>query len=486
MVRRLLAAALALCAMVGPAVAQELAATTQPNQVTITWPGGMMKLSAVRGVARYNEGQPARAIPAMPDLAAIVNGQAVEIRLANPPKTKVITAVYEIHAEISGPGWADPTGENTWIRRRQWIPVSQAAKEIIAARNAGKTPSTQPASAPSTLGRFAWAPATGMWRYLHKSCGNDGASDAWMGFLSPYIPDRSLLLADEGIILRCGPDDTVAALSAIPALGLAYEDASRLSIGPRVDGLQPDTPNRLLLRVFVGKGKPAELGAKWVDATEAQPLRVFFSGDSVGAENGYTSVLARHLGKEFPGKVRSVNISCGGFTTANALAGFKADVLDSRGNFVVFQLCYNDVGKIKPPDVVANFRKMIDPLIAQPGGRAVVLTPLSYDKKRVDDTLKRGGDINKVHTEQYIPALEKMVADYEADPKTKGKVAFVNIWQAMAKVRAEKGADYVLLPDGSHPNKEGHQLIGDTAWPEVKRLAADALKELTPSDGRQP
>jgi lysophospholipase L1-like esterase len=52
----------------------------------------------------------------------------------------------------------------------------------------------------------------------------------------------------------------------------------------------------------------------------------------------------------------------------------------------------------------------------------------------------------------------------------------VDIWQAMAKVRSEKGADYVLLPDGSHPNAEGHKLIADAVWPELKRVAEASLK----------
>ena len=157
---------------------------------------------------------------------------------------------------------------------------------------------------------------------------------------------------------------------------------------------------------------------------------------------------------------------------------FTGQWMDYGPNLAVFQLCYNDVLRIKPEDVAANLKKMIDAVLAAPGGRAVVLTPLSYDKKRVDETLAKGTDINKVHSEQYIPALKKLVADYEADPKTKGRVAFVNIWEAMAKVRAEKGADYVLLPDGSHPNAEGHKLLADTVWPELKRLAEAVLKDV--------
>jgi lysophospholipase L1-like esterase len=209
------------------------------------------------------------------------------------------------------------------------------------------------------------------------------------------------------------------------------------------------------------------------------PLRAVFCGDSVGAEGGgYTSRLAAGLIQEFGEKVRPLNTSRGGATTREFLDVWQPRVMDYSPNLAIFQLCYNDVLKIKPEDVAANLKKMIDSLLANTGGRAVVCTPLSYDQKRVNETMAKGTDINKVHREQYIPVLQALVADYEADPKTQGKVAFANIWEAMATVRAEKGADYVLLPDGSHPNAEGHKILADTIWPELKRLAEAALKEI--------
>jgi hypothetical protein len=60
-----------------------------------------------------------------------------------------------------------------------------------------------------------------------------------------------------------------------------------------------------------------------------------------------------------------------------------------------------------------------------------------------------------------------MVADYQADGKSQGRIAFVNIWEAVAKVRAAKGADRVLLPDGSHPAEEGYKVIVDADATEV-------------------
>ena len=82
---------------------------------------------------------------------------------------------------------------------------------------------------------------------------------------------------------------------------------------------------------------------------DSTPLRVFFAGDSVGAAKGsYTSILAGRLSKAFGSKVRSMNTSRGGDTTAGALKEYQANILDYNPQIVVFQLCYNDVGKIKP------------------------------------------------------------------------------------------------------------------------------------------
>jgi lysophospholipase L1-like esterase len=128
---------------------------------------------------------------------------------------------------------------------------------------------------------------------------------------------------------------------------------------------------------------------------------------------------------------------------------------------------------------------MIDSVLAKSGGRVVVLTPLSFDKPRLDAALangegqrySKGTDLNQVAA-TYIAAIEKMVAGYQADAKGKNRVSLVNIFAAMATVRAEKGADHRLLGDGSHPNKDGDAVIFDALWPELKRAAEATLKEM--------
>jgi lysophospholipase L1-like esterase len=217
-------------------------------------------------------------------------------------------------------------------------------------------------------------------------------------------------------------------------------------------------------------------------------LRVAFCGDSVGAQNGsYANQAVVRLFQEFSGKVRALNTSHGGATTQEFKEVWQPRVMDYNPNLVVFQLSYNDAfnggNRLTPDDVVANYRVMIDSILAKPGGRVVILSPLSFDKKRVDGALAngdgrypKGTDLNLV-AGKYIAAIEKMVADYQANAKNKDRVAFVNIFEAMAKVRAEKGADYCLLADASHPGKEGQAILFDALWPELKRMAEATLKD---------
>jgi lysophospholipase L1-like esterase len=456
---------------------------TSPRQVIVEWPGGSARVTLVTAWGRTREPNKEwkTAGDKLPAVEAVAGENYVEIRTVGRPTQDERVRMNRFDVEFTGDGWSDPSGTRTWVRRGQWTTVAEASKAVLAARSKpSKTSVPPPGPTDGSLGRVAWPPASGLLRYLNKGISaNDSNNDDWTGCLRDYFsPDVALPMVDESAILRDGPGGRIAGVVATRALGIAFEAADKFSIVPVVWGAKAGTDAPACVRICLAAGNPSELGARWVDAMETCPLRVFFSGDSVGAERGsYADILAGRVSSAYAGKVRCWNISCGGYTTASALAGFQRDVLDSRGNLVVFQLCCNDVLRIKPANVVANFRKMIAPTISQRGGRVVVLTPLSYDKKRVDDTLKAGTDINKVHTEDYIPALKTMVEEYQADEKTKGRVGFVNIWDAMAKVRAEKGADYVLLPDGSHPNAECHKLIADAVWPELKRMAGASLEE---------
>lgn len=271
-------------------------------------------------------------------------------------------------------------------------------------------------------------------------------------------------------------------------VGLAGPD--RLTIACVARNLAKGQPRAMTMRLYCGDGKPSELLPRWAAELDTVPMRAYFCGDSVGQAYGsYAYTLCDRLADTFGTKVRAVNVSCGGATTEWMLnKQFTGDVLAGGGNLVVFQLSYNDAynagfRSMTPEKVVANYRAMIDPILAKPGGRVVILSPLSLDKKRLDTVLAdgdrrypKGTDLNKIGG-TYIAAIEKMVAEYEASDKSKGRVTFVSIFEALAKARAEKGADTVLLPDGWHPTAEGQKIIADAAWPAVKAAAEATLKD---------
>jgi lysophospholipase L1-like esterase len=442
------------------------------REAIVNLPGGQVKLTLVKGWGRTGDPKPDGAVwkaegAKLPAIATKTGEDWVEISIPQRLERNDRIRIYRFDLDLSGAAaWADADGARTFLRRGpQWQPVS----ELLARQN------------PLPVG-WAWPVVPGLTGLHEKSVTkySMGAHDLWTGFSNDYLAGMAdpLYTADVSAIVRIDGSGRMLALVAERAIAIGWERGKITLCTVLRDG-RAGEELPLRLRLYCGKGQVGELAGKWVAEMDRVPLRVVFCGDSVGAEGGgYTSRLAAGLIQEFGEKVRPLNTSRGGATTREFLDVWQPRVMDYSPNLAIFQLCYNDVLKIKPEDVAANLKKMIDSLLANTGGRAVVCTPLSYDQKRVNETMAKGTDINKVHREQYIPVLQALVADYEADPKTQGKVAFANIWEAMATVRAEKGADYVLLPDGSHPNAEGHKILADTIWPELKRLAEAALKEI--------
>lgn len=470
---RNLAFALVLVLTIPVANGEELKiASSDVHEATIDLAGGQAKLVLVKAWGRTRDPKPDGTAwkaegDKLPAVVAKSSGDWVELTVPVKIEKNEKIRLYRFDLNLpDGTSWQDIDGSRTFLRSGpKWQSVSERLTKL--------------SPLPS---RWAWPVAVGLNRIFGKVSYHQAMNyhDDWTGFQAEFfngIPDP-LSTVDVGAIARIDGAGRVLAMVSDPAIAVSWE-GSKLSLCTVLRSGQAGQEVSVRLRLYYGQGQVSQLVDKWVAELSSVPLRAVFMGDSVGAEGGsYADHLAGQLLTEFPGRVRCLNTSIGGSTTASALARYQGDVLDYNANLVVIQLCYNDVLKIKPDEVATNLRKMIDPILAMPGGRAVVLTPLSYDKKRVDDTLKTGTDINKVHTEQYIPALRKMIADYEADPKSKGKVGYVDIWQAMANVRTEKGVDYVLLPDSSHPNAEGHKIITDAVWQELKRVAESSLKEL--------
>jgi lysophospholipase L1-like esterase len=456
--------ALPVCAFGGQLKLRE----TGKQGVVVELPGGTARLTLVKAWGRLPRSSRGWILEGekLPALCAKSGKDWVELTLSSKVLKDTHIEIYRFVLDLSGiKSWNDAEGKRTWLRRGKW----QSAAALRSGGNAAQQ------AWPAVPG------CSGAWRKKASAYGLTRVT-AWTGFTKERFAGmgKSLLTIDRSAIARSGPGGSVLGLVSNRAVCVSQSGAGKLSISAVARHLKTGAARQIRVRVYLGKGKPDALAARWAAEMDTTPLRVIFVGDSVGAARGsYTGLLANRLRGEYGTEVRNLNASHGGDTSASALREYQQNVLDYNPEIVVIQLCYNDVGRIKPAQVAANLKKMIDPILARKGGRVLVLTPLSYDKKRVDARLKKDGtDMNKVHTEQYIPALTKLVAGYEANPKTKAKVGFANIWIAMAEARKKKGAEHRLLLDGSHPNAEGYKIIADCAWPVLKPLVDSALEEL--------
>ena len=451
-------------------------ASNNPREAVIELQGGQARLALVkswgrtRGVDRpwVQEGDK---LPAM----GVRSGEGwIEVTIPVKAEKDDDLRIFQVELDLSGAaGWDDADGKRTFLRRGpKWL----SAADLLASQT-------------SRPERWNWPVGTGRLAGSGKSVEEPARDDYWTGFSAEQYKGqpRSPETVDVPAILRQGPGDRVLGLVSDYALAAGYDGKDRLRICPLMRGLKAGQEYVLPVRVWVAPGRLDDLGSRWVAAMDTRPLRVAFCGDSVGAENGsYANQAVVRLFQEFGPRVRALNTSRGGATTQEFRDLWQPRVMDYNPNLVVFQLSYNDAfnsaNRLTPDNVVTNYRAMIDSVLAMPGGRAIILSPLSFDKKRVDAALAngdgrypKGTDLYQV-AGTYIAAIEKMVAGYQADAGGKGRVAFVNIFEAMAKVRALKGADYTLLADNSHPGKEGHAILFDALWPELKRMAEAELQ----------
>lgn len=396
----------------------------------------------------------------------------VEMVLAAPSNVARSGVIARVELDVSAAAdWQDADGTRTLVRRGpNWL---STAKMLLPV---GAFPA-----------QWAWPTASGSTGVTGKASSAMGVHEIFTGCSSEILttqPARVSML-DTCVVGRISRDGrSTLALSADFGLFVRYEGAGKLVVYPANRWLPADRPADLRVRLALlrdgGAGlQPAAALSAFEDRV-SPPLRVVFLGDSVGATaGGYAQILAARLNEVHRSSVHCMNVSIGGSTTTSALARYRDDVLDYRPNLVVIQLCYNDVGRLKPELVVANLKKMIAPITTQPAGRVVLFTPLRWDKKDVDAGAGKvnGMTRDELDTKIYIPALEGLARELEADPATKGRVALVNIWQAMSSIRETKGEDYGLMKDGaSHPGIEGHTLIANAAWPVLRKAAEDVLK----------
>ncbi len=213
------------------------------------------------------------------------------------------------------------------------------------------------------------------------------------------------------------------------------------------------------------------------------PVVVF--GSSTTAPRGKTKIYADFLAETFAergGGVEIVNAGVPGNTTTLGRRRFERDALAHQPSAIVIQLGINDStvdvwkdppatgSRVSLEDYRENLRYFVDEG-RKIGSEVILMTPNAlrwtpklrelYGKPPYDPDEENG--LNKI-LESYAQAVRDVAQE-------KG-VPLVDVFAAYGKLSGPLQDE--LLPDGMHPNSNGHQLVADllvTQWldPSTKK-----------------
>ncbi len=194
-------------------------------------------------------------------------------------------------------------------------------------------------------------------------------------------------------------------------------------------------------------------------------LRILIFGDSIGQgfydelNGGWVQRLQRHyFTEELAGKngVNVINLSVSGHTSEEVLSRIefetKARSKDDTDLFTILAIGVNDsyekvgVRRVNEVDFADNVSKIIN--IAKSFGGVVVLGCTAC----VDERLKPAAwDATLHYDNQRLKEYEDILKECAAQ----ASATFVPLWQLINNVQGERE----ILPDGLHPNAEGHEVI---------------------------
>jgi len=193
-----------------------------------------------------------------------------------------------------------------------------------------------------------------------------------------------------------------------------------------------------------------------------------------GVSEGQTfrAVAGRQLGEKLQREVRVVNAGVDGDITPNAIRRVDSDVLAHRPQLVTVLFGVNDAGYYRPdtdgfaetPRVAEHeFANRLTDIVArlQSGGvKVLLLTPLPMNENYWGAQLA-----------PYIEnGLNFLVERYAARVREVARQRGVRLVDAYSHFR-NLGDTTRIVPDGIHPNAEGHRLLAELLAPALVTAA---------------
>jgi acyl-CoA thioesterase-1 len=216
-------------------------------------------------------------------------------------------------------------------------------------------------------------------------------------------------------------------------------------------------------------------------------LTVVALGDSItngAGAFGVTGVTAfrglvkARLAEALAREVVVLNAGVNGDIAPQALERLERDVLAPQPDIVTVMFGVNDAGYYRPetngfadtPRVeLARFRRCMDTItdrILGAGAKVVLLTPLPMNCHYWGTNLP-------AYVENGLNYLVRQYAQASREVAAERRVPLVDTY---AHFESHPGTED-LVPDGIHPNPEGHRLIADLLFPVLLDMAKAVIAE---------
>ena len=181
------------------------------------------------------------------------------------------------------------------------------------------------------------------------------------------------------------------------------------------------------------------------------------------------ALLERELQKTYP-DARVINSGIGGNTSTQMLARLDQDVLSHHPQVTLVMTGLNDAEYIDPGaiprdtprvslDVFADQLRQIIRRVRDGGGRVLLLTPNPMTGKYPYASLGyyKGHEINSA-LESYAASVRSVALETHTD--------LVDVYAAWIHMPNYDR----FLPDGVHPNREGHRRIAELILPRLLNI----------------
>jgi lysophospholipase L1-like esterase len=197
-------------------------------------------------------------------------------------------------------------------------------------------------------------------------------------------------------------------------------------------------------------------------------------GGNVAPHERFTSIAEKELAQAIGKQVKVINAGVNADVTALALHRIECDVLAHKPNFVTVMFGVNDAGffrpdgppadtpRVEPEDYRQNLHRMVE-MISAVGAKTIFGTPLpmspGYPLANLPQYKEHG--LNYL-VDQYAEIMREVAREHG--------IPLIDLHRAFA----DDLSTQAFLPDGIHPNMQGHAFI-------AKIYMNELMKEIKPN-----